>query len=145
MPTLVHLASRQFLEGSSTEGLSATSIGLIVGIGIIPVFILIWVVSWLFWCYPYNRTCCCTRRKKKQPEEEMANSPVTPVTSEETLREKALYNIPSNSRPNTTYRTESGGYANNGTRLSKTDPRFSQQTVASDRTIQVTHEPKRFV
>jgi hypothetical protein len=144
MPSIVHLAPR-LLEGSTTGGLSATAIGLIVGIGIIPVFILIWVVSWLFWCYPYNRSCCCTRRKKKQPEEEMADTPVTPVTSDETLREKALYNIPSNSRSSTTYRTESGGSSNNATRLTKADPRISMQTVGSGRSVQIMHEPRPFV
>ncbi|KAF2024242.1 hypothetical protein EK21DRAFT_117977 [Setomelanomma holmii] len=144
MPAVAHLVHRAILEGASTGGLSAIAIGLIVGIGIVPVFILIWVVSWLFWCYPYNRTCCCTRRKKKKPEEEMADTPVTPVTSDETLREKALYNIPSNSRPNTTYRKESGGLERGG-RLTKADPRISLQTVSSDRTVQVMHEPKPFI
>jgi hypothetical protein len=45
MAVVQHLAKR-LLDGGSSGAISATSIGLIVGLGIIPVIILIWVVSW---------------------------------------------------------------------------------------------------
>ncbi|KAF2818409.1 hypothetical protein CC86DRAFT_413918 [Ophiobolus disseminans] len=143
MPAISHLVARQFSSGSS-GGISTTAIGLIVGIGIIPVFILIWVVSWLFWCYPYNRTCCCTRRKKKQPDPEMTEQNDGTITSDETLHEKRM-DIPQ--RPVTTYRTETGSSygVNGGVRLTKTDPRLSMQTVDSSYTGRTTQEPKPFV
>jgi hypothetical protein len=141
MPALVHLA-RRFLESGTTEGISATAIGLIVGLGIVPVIILIWVVSWLFWCYPYDRSCCCTRRKKKQADVEASEQMTTNIASQTMYHEKANYHAPERPTPN--YRTESGN-SNGGNRLTKTDPRISLQTIASNNTIHVAHEPKPFV
>lgn len=142
MPALAHLAPR-FLNGSTTSGgISATSIGLIVGIGIIPVFILIWVVSWLFWGYPNDRNWCCMRRKKKQADSESMLQNESTVPSQETIHEKKAYNVPE--RPMTNHRNEFGHSAN-GHRLTKTDPRISMQTIGSNSTVQVVQEPKRFV
>jgi len=144
MPAITHLVARQFTDSSPTAGISATAIGLIVGLGIVPVIILIWVVSWLFWCYPYNRSCCCTRRKKKQPDPEVTEQRDGTIMSGETLYEKRT-DIPD--RPTTTYRTESGNSngVTGGTRLTKADPRLSMQTVDSTYTGRATQEPKPFV
>jgi hypothetical protein len=143
MPAISHLVARQFSSSVSTSGISPTSIGLIVGIGIVPVIILIWVVSWLFWCYPYNRTCCCTRRKKKQPDPEITEQADGTILSGETLHEKRV-GVPG--RPVAAFRTESGNsYVSHGNRLTKTDPRMSAQTVDSGLTGRVMYEPKPFV
>jgi hypothetical protein len=142
MPALNHLVPR-LLEGGGGGGISATAIGLIVGLGIVPVIILIWVVSWLFWCYPYDRSCCCTRRKKKQADEEADPQVDYTVANQNMAHEKGTYTT-APQRPFTNYRTESGN-SNGGHRLTKTDPRMSMQTIASNSTIQVTHEPKPFV
>ncbi|KAH8725382.1 hypothetical protein GQ44DRAFT_772056 [Phaeosphaeriaceae sp. PMI808] len=135
MPTLVHLVPR-VLEAGETAGISPTAIGLIVGVGIIPVFILFYVVSWLFWCYPYDRTCCCRRRKKKVAD--MENG--MPL-NREAIREKAGFDIPG--RPLNNDRSASGT-PNGGSRFAKADPRFSAQTIGSNN-IQYAQEPKRFV
>lgn len=146
MPTVSHLVARQFAEGGSSGGISATAIGLIIGLGIVPVIILVWVVSWLFWCYPYNRSCCCTRRKKKEADPEITEQRFDgTITSDETLHEK---HIAAPERPVTTYRTESGssyGAYGGGNRLTKADPRLSMQTVDSNYTGRVAHEPKPYV
>jgi hypothetical protein len=138
MPALVHLVPRVFGDGSATTGgISATAIGLIVGLGIIPLIILIWVVSWLFWCYPYDRSCCCTRRKKKQPDVEKPGPFHKTGRSLDSFHEKSAYPMPA--RPSAAnVRTESG----NSNRLTKTDPRLS---INSSNTIQEMQEPKRFV
>jgi len=146
------------LGSSSSGGISATAIGLIVGLGIIPVIILIWVVSWLFWCYPYDRSCCCTRRKKKQVDEEINGHRHKTGRSLDSLHEKAAYPMPGPERPSMSYRNESGNsttsndgnaYAGNRTysnnRLSKPDPRLSLNTVNSTNTMHYTQEPKPFV
>ncbi|EAT87153.1 hypothetical protein SNOG_06089 [Parastagonospora nodorum SN15] len=139
MPAVAHL-TRRLLEGGSSGGISATSIGLIVGLGVVPVIICVWVVSWLFWCYPYDRSCCCTRRKKKQQLDEEIN-PTGHRTgrSLDSLHEKAAYPMPAGQAP-VNYRTESG----NPGRLQKTDPRFSVQTANSSNTIHYVQEPKPF-
>jgi hypothetical protein len=143
MPALVHLVPRLDV-GGNTGGILATSIGLIVGLGIVPVVILVWVVSWLFWCYPYDRSCCCTRRKKKQADPELDFAPAGyTVANPNTIHEKGQYTAPQ--RPANNFRSESGNSAPNGNRLTKTDPRMSMNTIASNSTIQVTHEPKPFV
>jgi hypothetical protein len=148
MPAIPHLAPR-FLESSSSGGISGTAIGLIVGLGIVPVIILVWVVSWLFWCYPYDRSCCCTRRKKKQQEvvEEKPGPFHKTGRSLDSLHEKTAYPMPV--RPSNNYRTESGNsFGNNNTnsygnkRLTKTDPRLSMNSTD---TMQISQEPKRFV
>lgn len=140
MPAITHL-TRRLLDSGSSGGISATSIGLIVGLGIIPVVILIWVVSWLFWCYPYDRSCCCTRRKKKQQPDEELNQPGHRTgRSLDSFHEKAAYPIPADRTP-TTYPTE----PSNSARLQKTDPRLSIQTSNSQNTIHYMQEPKPFV
>jgi hypothetical protein len=140
---------RRILESDGSGGISATAIGLIVGLGIVPVIILVWVVSWLFWCYPYDRSCCCTRRKKKQPDIEEKPGPFHKTgRSLDSLHEKTQYPMPA--RPSNNYRTESGNsYTNNSNnnaygnnRLTKTDPRLSMN---STNTMQISQEPKRFV
>lgn len=148
MAVINHLAKR-LLDGGSSGAISATSIGLIVGLGIIPVIILIWVVSWLFWCYPYDRSCCCTRRKKKQPADQEAYHGHRTGREVDSLHEKA--GLPMPDRPSMAYyRSESGnsngsnGY-NGHNRLSKQDPRLSLNTVNSTNTIHYTQEPKPFV
>jgi hypothetical protein len=142
MPTLAHLVPRA-LEGSTTSGgISATAIGLIVGIGVVPVFVLIWVVSWLFWGYPNDRNWCCMRRKKKQADSESMLERESTIPSQETIYEKKVYNVPE--RPMTNPHNESGNLAG-GNRLTKTDPRISMQTIGSNSTVQVVQEPKRFV
>jgi len=141
MAVINHL-TRRLLDGGSSEAISATSIGLIVGLGIIPVIILVWVVSWLFWCYPYDRSCCCTRRKKKEPKdvEVMGHRTGREVDS---FHEKASMPVPD--RPSMAYYRSESGNSNGGGRLSKPDPRLSLNTVDSSNTIHYTQEPKRFV
>lgn len=129
MPAFAHLVARQFDSSTGGGGISATAIGLIVGVGIVPALICLYVVSWLFWCYPYNRTCCCTRRKKKQPDPEITEPHVGVISSGETLYEKR---IAPPQRPAGNYRSESGGMSGpSGHRLFKPDPRLSLQTVDS--------------
>jgi hypothetical protein len=143
MPALIHLVPRLAVGGSS-GGISATAIGLIVGLGIVPVIILTWVVSWLFWCYPYDRSCCCTRRKKKQADPELDFTPAEyTVANPNTIHEKGPYTAPQ--RPANNFRSESANSAAYGNRLTKNDPRMSLNTIASNSTIAVTHEPKPFV
>jgi hypothetical protein len=139
MAAVNHL-TRRLLEGGSSGGISATSIGLIVGLGIVPVIICIWVVSWLFWCYPYDRSCCCTRRKKKQADVEAVLPGHRTGRSLDSLHEKATYPMPAG-RPPVNYRTESS----NSARLQKADPRLSIQTANSQNTIHYVQEPKPFV
>lgn len=144
MPAVAQL-TRRLLDSGSTGGISATSIGLIVGLGIVPVIILIWVVSWLFWCYPYDRSCCCTRRKKKQVDPELTHPGHHTGRSLDSFHEKdaAAYPMPAAAatRPSREYRTESG----NSARLQKADPRLSVQTANSNNTIHYMQEPKPFV
>jgi len=147
MPVITHLVARQNFEissGGGGGGITATAIGLIVGIGIIPALILIYVVSWLFWCYPYNRTCCCTRRKKRQPDPEITEPHSGAISSGETVYEKRM-DLPQ--RPASNRRSESGSSygAPAPARLSKNNPRLSMQTVDSNYTGRITHEPKPFV
>lgn len=144
MAIVNHLAKR-LLDGGSSGAISATAIGLIVGLGIIPVIILIWVVSWLFWCYPYDRSCCCTRRKKKQPVDEEVYNGHRTGREVDSLHEKA--GLPMPERPSMAYyRSESGNSnGNTGNRLSKQDPRLSLNTVNSTNTMHYTQEPKPFV
>jgi hypothetical protein len=141
MSVLNHL-TRRVLDGGSTGAISGTAIALIVCLGILPVVILVWVVSWLFWCYPYDRSCCCTRRKKKQNDEEINNPAHRTGRSVDTLHGKAVYPVPE--RPSMQYRTESGRISN-GNRITKTDPRLSLQTIDSTHTMNYTQEPKPFV
>ncbi|KAF1912732.1 hypothetical protein BDU57DRAFT_541464 [Ampelomyces quisqualis] len=139
------------LGSSASGGISATAIGLIVGLGIVPVIILIWVVSWLFWCYPYNRSCCCTRRKKKQVDEEIYGHGHQTGRSVDSFHAKAAYPMPGPERASINYGSEFGnwtgsnadGYGNN--RLAKTDARLSLNTVNSTNTMHYTQEPKPFV
>jgi len=146
MPAISHVVARQLSLGGATGGISATAIGLIVGIGIVPALILIYVVSWLFWCYPYNRTCCCTRRKKKEVDPELTEAPYNGgISSGETVYEKRAN--PSQ-RPDPPSRFESGSSYYGppaGNRLTKNDPRFSLQTIDSTNNGRATHEPQRFV
>jgi hypothetical protein len=146
MAVINHL-TRRVLEGGSSGGISGTAIALIVCLGIIPVIVLVWVVSWLFWCYPYDRSCCCTRRKKKQNDEEV--KPMQAVgTSLDSFhqrapQEKAAYPVPE--RPSMQFHHTDSGRFNSGNRLTKTDPRLSQHTVDSTQDMHYTQEPKRFV
>jgi hypothetical protein len=144
MAVINHL-TRRVLESGSGGGVSGTAIALIICLGIIPVIVLVWVVSWLFWCYPYDRSCCCTRRKKKQPDvEKPMHQKGRSLDSfhQRAPQEKAAYPIPE--RPSMQYRTESNQF-NTGNRLTKTDPRLSQHTVDSTQDMHYTQEPKRFV
>jgi hypothetical protein len=145
MPAIVHLAPR-FLEGSSSGGISATAIAVLICVGVIPVFALIWVCVWLLFFYSNGRNCCCMRRKKASTEPEALASP---VTSEEALNEKADFTLPQ--RPLATFRTESEASAerprdSRGT-LKKHHPRESMQSQwSSNSTIPVVvQEPKPFV
>ncbi|OAL07055.1 hypothetical protein IQ06DRAFT_6774 [Phaeosphaeriaceae sp. SRC1lsM3a] len=142
MAILNHLAKR-LLDGGSSGSISATAIGLIVGLGIIPVIILIWVVSWLFWCYPYDRSCCCTRRKKKLPKDEEFNHGHRTGREVDSLHEKA--GLPMPERPSMTYYRSESGNSNGSNRITKPDPRSSLNTVNSTNTLHYTQEPKPFV
>jgi hypothetical protein len=138
MSTIVHLSARQFALDSGTGGISSTAIGLIVGVGVVPVFILVWVVSWLFWGYPNDRNFCCVRRRKKQSDAEKMEST---LPSRGVVNEKANYNLPE--RQVTNQGMDRGN--SRGGRLSKTDPRFSLQTIGSNSSVQVVQQPQRFV
>jgi len=146
MPAIQHLVARQSIAlGGGGGGITPTAIGLIVGIGIIPALILIYVVSWLFWCYPYNRTCCCTRRKKKEADPELTEPPYNGgISSGETVYEK---HVGAPQRPEPPSRFESGSSYGSpaGNRLTKNDPRFSLQTIDSSYNGRATQEPQRFV
>jgi hypothetical protein len=150
MPSLAHLVARQSISLSGGGGgITPTAIGLIVGIGIIPAIILIFVVSWLFWCYPYNRICCCTRRKKMQPDPEVTEPyngvPYRGVVSSgENVQEKR---VDAFHRPDPPSRFESGSSYGSpaGNRLTKNDPRFSLQTIDSSYNGRTNQEPQRFV
>ncbi|KAL5116182.1 hypothetical protein ACEQ8H_005959 [Pleosporales sp. CAS-2024a] len=137
MPAVALVARQSITEGSTSGTISATSIGLIVGLGIVPVIICIWVVSWLFWCYPYDRSCCCTRSKKKQADEQIVQPGHGTGRSLDSLDEKATYPVPAR-RPTVENRTNSG-------RLQKADPRISVQSSNSQNSVQYVQEPKRFV
>lgn len=154
MPAVPHLQPR-FLESGGSSGISASAIGLLVAFGLIPCIVIIWVVIFLFFAYPYDRNWCCMKRKKHKD-----NIPELPVGrgatdwSEETLQEKSTHNLPK--RPFVTHdRTNSGNSSNTG-RLtkerssqgaSKYNARISLQSVGSVNAVQGVgpQEPKRFV
>lgn len=158
----IHLQPR-LLENTGPGGVSTKSIGLLIGIGLVPVFILIWVVCWLLFAYPHDRNlCCCVRKRHKSHSiaPEMLQRGSSTDTSQETLYEKADYTLPQ--RPYAAYsRTESGNSNTSGGvnvchvdgRLGKEarpawrtrETRTSVQSQTSVSTIAVVQEPERFV
>jgi len=154
MPAIMHLHAR-FLSSTGTSGINATVIGLIVGLGLIPAFILIWVVIWLLFFYPSDRNCCCVKRKRRSDTPEMLEQGGNTDASQEAVYEKAIYDLPQ--RPFAAHaRTESGSSSVTGrltkpdpnkstTAVSKTDTRMSMYSVASASTVQCVQEPKPFV
>lgn len=151
MPIIAHLQARFTDEGVS-GGISATAIGLIVGLGLVPALILIWVAAWLMVCYPANRNCCCMRRKARADSTDGLESGGNSDLSRESLHEKAIDNMPQ--RPyNAQSRTESGTSQENrrltkiepkrpGTGILRIDTGLSMQSRGS---IQGVQEPQRFV
>lgn len=143
MPAIAHLAPR-LLDGSTSGGISATAIAVLICVGVVPVIAVIWVCIWLLFFYSNGRNCCCVRRKRSTTELEIENR----ISSTETLNEKTDYTLPK--RPITAYRSESGSSTerprdSRGT-LKKHHPRESMQSQwSSNSTIPVVQEPKRFV
>lgn len=154
MPSVAHLQPR-FVEGSTSGGISATAIALIVCLGLIPVFILIWIVTWLMFFYGKDRTCCCTKRRKDKEEQEWLGKQSSTDTSAETLNEKPVYDLPPrpshvHQRTDSEISTKTGRLAKSdvnrpSTKVSKVDTRMSMHSQASASTMQVAHEPKPFV
>jgi hypothetical protein len=152
----VHLQPR-FLEDAGSGGISATAIGLIVGIGLVPAIILIWVVIFLFFAYPNDRNFCCMKRRKGQGTSEKKATRASTLSSAETLyeNEKGVYDLPKRPFP-THARTESGGSSRSGrlskvdpkrpaTGASKTDTRMSLQSVGSGSTVYGVQESRTWV
>ncbi|KAH6629463.1 hypothetical protein C7974DRAFT_186787 [Boeremia exigua] len=144
MPAIAHLAPR-FLEGSSSGGISGTAIGVLVVVGVIPVFALIWVCVWLLFFYSNGRNCCCMRRKRAASGPDMLESS---MSSEATLNEKADYNFPQ--RPAPAWRGDSGSSTerpgDSSRFLKKHHPRESLQSQwSSNSTVPVVQEPKPMV
>jgi len=149
MPAIVHLVPR-FIEDGPSNGITATGIGLIVGVGIIPAIVLMWVCCWLMICYPHDRTCWCAKSRKRKAREDLGEKG-NPIAGDNTLDEKQNYAV---NRPATNHRMESGS-SNGSGRLSKAAPprplqpqqptRMSVQSVGSDRTMAFQQEPQRFV
>ncbi|KAJ8112420.1 hypothetical protein OPT61_g5206 [Boeremia exigua] len=142
MPAIAHLAPR-FLEDASTGGISGTAIAVLVVVGIIPVFALIWVCIWLLFFYGKGRNCCCMRRKRAASEPQALESP---MSSDATLNEKRDYTLPQ--RPAAAWRNDSGS-STEGPRdsmgtLKKHHPRESIQSQwSSSSTVPVMQEPKQ--
>lgn len=145
MPAIAHLVPR-FTETSTSGGISGGTIAFLVFIGLIPVLVLIWVVSWLMFCYPMGRTCWCTVSRKNKAKQSLAGME-TPDASQDMLNEKYTHDV---QRPVTTYRTESGSSSDSGRFKKKPVPyrpgvRLSTQSTNSNSTIAVRQEPKPFV
>lgn len=158
MPT-IYLQSL-LLEDNGSESLSPTAIGLLIGVGFVPVCILAWVVGWLLFAYPSGRNICCCMRKRKRktdPAPEILQQGSTD-TSQETLYEKAAYTMPQ--QPYAAYsRTESGISSASSGAVSRTGGKLEEeisqwqksetpasvQGQTSLRTIAVVQEPERFV
>ncbi|KAH9870941.1 hypothetical protein J1614_006513 [Plenodomus biglobosus] len=153
---LHHLAPR-LTTNEGSGGISATAIGLLVGLGLIPALILIWVVCWLLFTYPSDRNiCCCVRKRKAVPPPQMMQRGSTD-TSQETLYEKAGATTP----PKRVYaawaRTESGTSSagdgldgQSGGMQGVVDrpvwrERMSGGSERSTGTVEAQQEPKRFV
>lgn len=154
MPAIAHLQAR-FLIDSSSGGISATAIGLIIGVGLVPALILVWVVVWLLFFYGSNRNCCCVNRKTHPETSRDLEKGGRRDTSQEMLYEKAVYDLPQ--RPFVAHSRTEPGISSGARRLSKPDPnrpatrvshvdsRMSVQSHASANTVQGVQEPKRFV
>lgn len=146
MPSVAHLIARAS-DSNSNGGLNATGIGLIVGVGIIPAIILMWVVCWLMICYPHDRTCWCGKSRKRKAREDLGEKGVTDF-SQDTLYDRPAPNV---QRPDAGYRMESGSsnesaqMARGQTTRTNKLTRESVQSVNSASTIAVHQEPKRFV
>ncbi|KAL6708089.1 hypothetical protein ACN47E_003523 [Coniothyrium glycines] len=154
MPAMHHLQSRQISVGSSDAAgsISALSIGLIVGIGVVPTIIVIWVVIFLFFAYPNDRNWCCMKRKKRKDNMLDLDDDSTQIPSQETLHENTAYDIPK--RPFVGQgRTESGNssYAGRFTQdrpsmiHNRAETRMSLQSLGSASTVHGAQEPKPFV
>lgn len=146
MPAIVHLAPRLEL-GNSSGGISGSAIAVLVIVGIIPVFALIWVCVWLLFGYSRDRNCCCVRRKRVTPEP----APVEgSMPSDATLNEKNDYTLPQ--RPISAWRTDSGSSTEqprDSRTLKKHHPRESIQSQWSSSStvpvVQEMQEPKQMV
>lgn len=154
---LHHLAPR-LTTNEGSGGISATAIGLLIGLGLIPALILIWVVCWLLFTYPSDRNiCCCVRKRKTDPLPPMMQRGSTDI-SQETLYEKAGATTP----PKRVYaawaRTEAGTLSaagegadgqSRGMQGSADRPvwreRMSGGSERSTETVVQAQEPKRFV
>lgn len=146
MPAIPQLQPR-FLSDNSPNSISATAIGLIVGIGLVPTIILIWLVIWLLFLYPSDRNCCGMRRKKSIDVPEMLEQR---GNGENTFdeKERTNYNVPQRL-------VAAHSRTGSGSRLTKPDAssvtieeaeaRLSVQSRVSGSTIQGAHEPKPFV
>ncbi|KAF2849789.1 hypothetical protein T440DRAFT_533383 [Plenodomus tracheiphilus IPT5] len=158
MPALqFHQLQPRFTTNGGSGNISATAIGLLIGVGLIPVIILIWVVCWLLFAYPHGRNICCCVRKRKtntHPPPQMVQRGSSD-TSQETLYEEAGVTMPK--RPYAVHsRTESGSSSGTG-RLKKEreregrlewqrrEMRMSGVSERSGETVVVVQEPKRFV
>lgn len=143
MPAIAHLAPRLELGGSS-GGISGSAIAVLVIVGIIPVFALIWVCVWLLFGYSRDRNCCCIRRKRATTEPAPLESP---MSSDATLNEKNDYTLPE--RPVSAWRADSGSdieSPRDSRVLKKHQPRESIQSQwSSSSTVPVVQEPKQMV
>ncbi|KAG9195087.1 hypothetical protein G6011_00207 [Alternaria panax] len=150
MPVISHLQARFLEDSSGNGGISATAIALIVCLGIVPCIILIWVVCYLFWAYPYDRNCCCIKRKRsREPQSFLGQAP----TSEERIYEKPGVAPPQRPFSGQMW-TDTGSSSNTGRLHKQQRPgsgvdargtRMSLNSVVSANTITYAQEPKPFV
>ncbi|KAH9880303.1 hypothetical protein IAQ61_000592 [Plenodomus lingam] len=148
MPALPlhHLAAR-YTTDQGAGGISATAIGLIVGVGLVPALILLWVICWLLFGYPFGRNmCCCVRKRKTDALQPMQMQRGSSDLSENPFNEKAGVTMPK--KPYEVWaRTESGSSSEGAGVLEQSGGRGGRlerqrDSGLSDMGVQ---EPKRFV
>ncbi|KAI8941771.1 hypothetical protein NX059_002975 [Plenodomus lindquistii] len=160
MPALhlhaTHLSPR-FLTDTTSGGISPTAIGLLIGVGLIPAIILIWVICWLLFGYPNDRNICCCVRKRKRTNKDQPD-PAPPMVqrgSQDTLWDEAVVSLPK--RPYVAWRSESGssslsnggggGGGEEGREMEKGGRPGWRERVSegSAETVVGVQEPRRFV